>query len=116
MRYLAALSGWAFSPVWKAARSEEHTSELQSPQNLVCRLLLEKNKKVDRHSDDVQLTRHPGEGQFTHTSAQRRAIKSANRQALRLSSRARIRLLFFFFNDAAPPEIYTLPLPAAFPT
>src|SRR6202521_929897 len=45
MRYLAALSGWAFSPVWKAARSEEHTSELQSPQNLVCRLLLEKNKR-----------------------------------------------------------------------
>src|SRR2546426_8552836 len=28
------------------ARSEEHTSELQSPCNLVCRLLLEKKKKV----------------------------------------------------------------------
>src|SRR5574341_51918 len=28
-----------------AARSEEHTSELQSPTNLVCRLLLEKKKK-----------------------------------------------------------------------
>src|SRR5574337_1841157 len=27
------------------ARSEEHTSELQSPLNLVCRLLLEKKKK-----------------------------------------------------------------------
>src|SRR5256885_11972627 len=27
------------------ARSEEHTSELQSPCNLVCRLLLEKNKR-----------------------------------------------------------------------
>src|SRR5256885_7769143 len=27
-------------------RSEEHTSELQSPCNLVCRLLLEKNKKI----------------------------------------------------------------------
>src|SRR2546426_7884506 len=26
---------------WKALRSEEHTSELQSPCNLVCRLLLE---------------------------------------------------------------------------
>src|SRR6202521_5572809 len=26
-------------------RSEEHTSELQSPQNLVCRLLLEKKKR-----------------------------------------------------------------------
>src|SRR5256885_3997817 len=28
-------------------RSEEHTSELQSPCNLVCRLLLEKKKKSD---------------------------------------------------------------------
>src|SRR5256885_11231803 len=28
-------------------RSEEHTSELQSPCNIVCRLLLEKKKKLD---------------------------------------------------------------------
>src|SRR5256885_11866402 len=33
----------------QAARSEEHTSELQSPCNLVCRLLLEK-KNVDPHT------------------------------------------------------------------
>src|SRR5256885_11225634 len=33
-------------------RSEEHTSELQSPCNLVCRLLLEKKKKcTDLHID-----------------------------------------------------------------
>src|SRR2546426_7573334 len=31
--------------VANATRSEEHTSELQSPCNLVCRLLLEKKKK-----------------------------------------------------------------------
>src|SRR5690348_849752 len=31
--------------VWDAKRSEEHTSELQSPVHLVCRLLLEKKKK-----------------------------------------------------------------------
>src|SRR4051794_31885732 len=30
---------------WRDARSEEHTSELQSPVHLVCRLLLEKKKK-----------------------------------------------------------------------
>src|SRR5256885_13090646 len=30
----------------EAARSEEHTSELQSPCNLVCRLLLEKKKNT----------------------------------------------------------------------
>src|SRR2546427_1673539 len=32
-----------------ARRSEEHTSELQSQSNLVCRLLLEKKKKKKRH-------------------------------------------------------------------
>src|SRR5256885_13908452 len=31
----------------RAVRSEEHTSELQSPCNLVCRLLLEKKKNID---------------------------------------------------------------------
>src|SRR5256885_4187141 len=31
----------------EALRSEEHTSELQSPCNLVCRLLLEKKKKAE---------------------------------------------------------------------
>src|SRR5947209_16907489 len=33
----------------RAARSEEHTSELQSRQYLVCRLLLEKKKKQKKH-------------------------------------------------------------------
>src|SRR5688572_32285132 len=32
------------------ARSEEHTSELQSQSNLVCRLLLEKKKKKTKYS------------------------------------------------------------------
>src|SRR2546427_4003046 len=32
----------------RVARSEEHTSELQSQSNLVCRLLLEKKKKTSR--------------------------------------------------------------------
>src|SRR5256885_5714423 len=44
-------------PIWErdvthrslrlSTRSEEHTSELQSPCNLVCRLLLEKKKKTE---------------------------------------------------------------------
>src|SRR5258708_23091585 len=41
-----------------AARSEEHTSELQSPDHLVCRLLLEKKKKHP--------TQHSGEGGQPH--------------------------------------------------
>src|SRR2546426_8027172 len=45
-RSLGAL-GRSLGPLGGAFRSEEHTSELQSPCNLVCRLLLEK-KKQDR--------------------------------------------------------------------
>src|SRR5947207_8806218 len=36
-------------------RSEEHTSELQSHSDLVCRLLLEKKKKMKRHLFDGSL-------------------------------------------------------------
>src|SRR5256886_6581404 len=42
----ARLQGVA--PLSRAARSEEHTSELQSQSNLVCRLLLEKKKTITR--------------------------------------------------------------------
>src|SRR2546427_6034115 len=37
-----------------ALRSEEHTSELQSQSNLVCRLLLEKKKKKPRRASQVR--------------------------------------------------------------
>src|SRR5256885_8897400 len=37
----------AVTAAWSPGRSEEHTSELQSPCNLVCRLLLEKKKHAD---------------------------------------------------------------------
>src|SRR5438552_13289045 len=40
----AAIVSW-FSVAYGVGRSEEHTSELQSPDHLVCRLLLEKKKK-----------------------------------------------------------------------
>src|SRR4051812_49499465 len=62
---------------WRRTRSEEHTSELQSHVNLVCRLLLEKKKKKegskskDGNSEQQQLRRgrqsrsrdptHPGD-------------------------------------------------------
>src|SRR5256885_13016675 len=39
----------ATAPLMREGRSEEHTSELQSPCNLVCRLLLEKKKKYGVH-------------------------------------------------------------------
>src|SRR5256885_1986747 len=39
--------------VVRSARSEEHTSELQSPCNLVCRLLLEKKKNIPDTYPDI---------------------------------------------------------------
>src|SRR2546426_3274555 len=38
-------------------RSEEHTSELQSPCNLVCRLLLEKKKTTKNHHNNTNHTK-----------------------------------------------------------
>src|SRR5256885_8094161 len=40
-------------------RSEEHTSELQSPCNLVCRLLLEKKKNQNLHHLHTSDASHP---------------------------------------------------------
>src|SRR2546426_6739658 len=47
IRFLNACEGWCRSAQLLTLRSEEHTSELQSPCNLVCRLLLEKKKNTD---------------------------------------------------------------------
>src|SRR2546427_2503658 len=50
---------WSRGPkAWgrSARRSEEHTSELQSQSNLVCRLLLEKKKKEEQE-DKFRVTR-----------------------------------------------------------
>src|SRR5947208_10973251 len=50
-----AASGWWKWPLSRGSstgpRSEEHTSELQSPDHLVCRLLLEKKKNKDQAYD-----------------------------------------------------------------
>src|SRR2546426_1425249 len=44
--------GFELNGATDVTRSEEHTSELQSPCNLVCRLLLEKKKNFDTSSRD----------------------------------------------------------------
>src|SRR5258708_10796579 len=48
------------NPSTLAERSEEHTSELQSPDHLVCRLLLEKKKKikVSMNRSQLRMTTH----------------------------------------------------------
>src|ERR1041385_5795978 len=77
-------------------RSEEHTSELQSRLHLVCRLLLAKKKEK-----------------------RCLAVQSLTSRALGISMIMRISLclilFFFFFNDTATTEIYTLSLHDALP-
>src|SRR2546426_7099605 len=59
--YMLGLSAWKQGDRDRAVeafeRSEEHTSELQSPCNLVCRLLLEKKKTIHATSGYRQATR-----------------------------------------------------------
>src|SRR5258708_31099853 len=50
VRNIARPTLTAYLPDPSVARSEEHTSELQSPDHLVCRLLLEKKKKQTKNS------------------------------------------------------------------
>src|SRR5260370_15981245 len=60
-----------FFPLARVSRSEEHTSELQSHLNLVCRLLLEKKKHL---TDDQRLKYNlsftPGGATYTLTVLQ----------------------------------------------
>src|ERR1039457_3667242 len=83
-------------------RSEEHTSELQSPCNLVCRLLLEKNRDG---ALPPKITR----------SSPWRPVSMAAALAGRVVSAVSCRYYFFFFNDTATTEIYTLSLHDALP-
>src|SRR5436309_10919039 len=54
----ASIAGALFSQIAsKLGRSEEHTSELQSRENLVCRLLLEKKKKKKKNKKLVYINK-----------------------------------------------------------
>src|SRR5947209_9485270 len=58
------------------SRSEEHTSELQSRQYLVCRLLLEKKKTITAKAPPLRLTRSPGHR--TATGPMKSAVSQGN--------------------------------------
>src|SRR5450830_1258915 len=80
----------------RALRSEEHTSELQSRFDLVCRLLLEKKKTC--RAPGCPLRRRPR----LHSPRRSGSARTPSRR-------------FFFFNDTATTEIYTLSLHDALP-
>src|ERR1039457_2683637 len=81
------------------SRSEEHTSELQSPCNLVCRLLLEKK---EMQSSTTWSMAYPSGTGWSWSIAQTCGVTA---DVMRI----------FFFNDTATTEIYTLSLHDALP-
>src|SRR3954463_5684821 len=92
----------------KCARSEEHTSELQSHDNIVCRLLLE--KKTVRWAVGPLRIPSPAQLQPSKESSLNcmpcdRAIGPAARK-----------ITSFFFNYRGSTEIYSFSPPVALPT
>src|SRR5690349_23364915 len=57
-RVLAGSDSWFWNLNLILVRSEEHTSELQSRRDLVCRLLLEKKKKQNDYPLSIHYCRH----------------------------------------------------------
>src|SRR5688572_31240283 len=62
----------------RGLRSEEHTSELQSQSNLVCRLLLEKKKKKKATTRKNTITKIRDEENETRTRAERTRVSELN--------------------------------------
>src|SRR6266511_4260703 len=79
--------GWR--PSRSAPRSEEHTSELQSRENLVCRLLLEKKKSDTRSEGSRADTPRSSRGCRTRRAPIRRSLCERDER--------RMAIPFFFF-------------------
>src|SRR6266571_1158712 len=101
---------WQHAPLRRAGRSEEHTSELQSHVNLVCRLLLEKKTELAqilgpplwRSGNQLAQREEPG-GRISEHDAELDRVNFLAHPPI------------FFFNDEATTEIYTLSLHDALP-
>src|SRR6266404_3493555 len=92
------------------SRSEEHTSELQSLAYLVCRLLLEKKKKEHRRLEPRLSNGLAGE--FIDDLMQYELLEVFDHER---AYEYELPAFFFFFNDTATTEIYTLSLHDALP-
>src|SRR5215510_11453040 len=99
----------------RCQRSEEHTSELQSPGHLVCRLLLEKKKSRNGRPGRRRTARPaPRFGRVIRGTARDPVCVRPHREPGGCQSAGRISPCFFF-NDTATTEIYTLSLHDALP-
>src|ERR1039457_1175380 len=93
-------------------RSEEHTSELQSPCNLVCRLLLEKKNHTHEHAH-LYNRQYRRPALLRHLPLPRLARRSLDSRPRTPPPGLRSPFpLFFFFKLAPPPTLSPLPPPA----
>src|SRR4029450_8636219 len=97
-----------------AARSEEHTSELQSLTNLVCRLLLEQKKQTHRTTAPHCPSTQSGSSHSCAATPPPAPCRR-HREAPPHGAAHERPTVSFFFNDTATTEIYTLSLHDALP-
>src|SRR3954463_6808371 len=95
------------------ARSEEHTSELQSHDNLVCRLLLEKKKDIERGVVETDGSPQRERGGGAHRAAPARPPRPS-RAPPALLVRCNARRVFFFLMIRRPPRSTLFPYTTLF--
>src|SRR6202166_1185774 len=95
----------------RATRSEEHTSELQSPGDLVCRLLLEKKKKQTGTTECTLLPPEEPALPCTRCTRGSRPLSAATRRSALMVIRISVPLPFFFLITGPPPDFSPFPYP-----
>src|ERR1039457_1375999 len=98
------------------SRSEEHTSELQSPCNLVCRLLLEKKKSTASILWSTNRSACRALGACVRLTALCASLPAGQRVVKSLVLVLFCLRFFVFLKNPGPPKISTLPPHAALPT
>src|SRR5260364_413199 len=94
-------------------RSEEHTSELQSPDHLVCRLLLEKKKKKPRRQNPNQKKKQKTTPHTKHTNKHPNSLRNEAIRATRSVASAPV-YFFFFLMIRRPPRSTLFPYTTLF--
>src|SRR3989339_756895 len=94
----------------EAPRSEEHTSELQSRSDLVCRLLLE--KRISHRPSASWGRRSPSDGRATGRSSARPVPLVSSHIPVGVEFKRLVGFIRrgFFLKDAGPPELDPFPL------
>src|SRR6266511_3299846 len=107
------MSGWyrrrSSRSYWRA-RSEEHTSELQSRENLVCRLLLEKKKNKFGYDATTGMV----EDLVYQAVAKRYVLDDPTADFMRKSNPWALRAVFFFLMIRRPPRSTLFPYTTLF--